>query len=273
MTSRQLTMGPALLFVPADRPERFSKAAERSDAVIIDLEDAVAADAKQAARENIINHRLDPEKTIIRINPLGTAEAEKDLLAVSQAGYSTVMVAKSEDAQAFDALPYDVIALCETATGVLAALEIANRPNVAGLMWGAEDLIASLGGTSSRFPDGSYRAVALAARSQVLLAAGAAGKVAIDSIYADIPDVGGLALEVEDAVASGFGAKACIHPSQVQVIRNGYRPSQAELAAARELLAAAANAGTGVFSHHGQMVDGPILKHAEQTIRRAGEQP
>ncbi|HET8879059.1 MAG TPA: aldolase/citrate lyase family protein, partial [Arthrobacter sp.] len=138
------------------------------------------------------------------------------------------------------------------------------------LMWGAEDLLASLGGTSSRNDDGGYRAVALHARSTVLLAARAFGKEAVDSVYVNIPDLDGLAEESRDAVASGFGSKACIHPNQVAVVREAYAPSESDVAAARELLAAATAAGTGVFQYQGKMIDGPILKHAEATLRRAG---
>lgn len=265
-------MGPSLLFAPADRPERFAKAAERSDAVILDLEDAVSPEAKAAARQNLIATPLDPATTMVRINALDTPDSALDLEALAKTKYTTIMVAKAEDPGAIAALrPFSVVALCETAAGIMAAPELAKVPNVVALMWGAEDLVASLGGTSSRFPDGTYRAVAVAARSRMLLSAGAAGKVAIDSIYADIPDIGGLGSEVEDAVASGFGAKACIHPSQVAVIRNGYHPTPEEIAAAKALLAAANDAGTGVFAYQGHMVDGPIIKHAQQTLRRAGE--
>ncbi len=116
-----------------------------------------------------------------------------------------------------------MIALCETAAGVLNAAAIAAEPNVVALMWGAEDLLASLGGTSSRTENGDYRAVALHARSSVLLAAGAFGKDAIDAVYVNIPDLDGLALEARDAVASGFSSKACIHPDQVAVVRGGLR--------------------------------------------------
>ncbi len=264
------TMGPALLFAPADRPDRYGKAAERSDAVILDLEDAVAPEAKARAREHLINNPLDPATTMVRINALDTPESELDLAALAATRYRTIMVAKAEDPAAVAALAgYQVVALCETAAGILAAPALAGLPNVAALMWGAEDLVASLGGTSSRFPDGRYRAVAIHARSQLLLAARAAGKVAVDSIYADIPDLPGLGLEAEDAVASGFGAKACIHPSQVAVIRAAYRPSVEDVAEARALLAAADDAGTGVFAFKGRMVDGPILKHARQTLGRA----
>ncbi|MDP9906025.1 HpcH/HpaI aldolase/citrate lyase family protein [Arthrobacter bambusae] len=270
-------IGSALLFCPADRPERYLKAAERSDAVILDLEDAVAPDDKERARSEIKAQlggkgnapSLDPGRTIVRINPVGTDEFENDLQCLALTPYRTVMLAKTEDAQQLRALAsYRVVALCETAAGVANAGSIAAEPNVVAMMWGAEDLLASLGGTSSRHSDGGYRSVALHARSSVLMAAGAAGKHAIDSVYLDIADLEGLALEASDAVASGFGSKACIHPSQVAVVRAAYAPSDADVLEARRLLAAAAAAGSGVFRFNGRMIDGPILKHAEATLQR-----
>jgi citrate lyase subunit beta/citryl-CoA lyase len=272
-------MGPALLFCPADRPERYQKAAERADAVILDLEDAVAPADKQRARGAILAQlgaagdvpELDPSRTIVRINPAGTEEFEKDLHCLAHTPYKTVMLAKAESAEQLKPLEeYHVIALCETAAGVLNAPAIAAAPNVVALMWGAEDLLASLGGTSSRKDDGGYRAVAQQARSSVLLAARAFGKEAVDAVYVNIPDLAGLSVEAGDAVASGFSSKACIHPSQASVVRSAYEPSEADVAAATELLQAAATAGTGVFQHNGKMIDGPILKHAEATLRRAG---
>ncbi|MDQ4502745.1 CoA ester lyase [Sinomonas sp. ASV322] len=271
-------MGPALLFCPADRPERFAKAAERSDAVILDLEDAVAPDAKGAARRNLAEIPLDPRRTIVRINSAGSAHVEADLEALASTPYRTLMLAKAESPEQLRGLAaadpgLTVIALCETALGVVNAAAIAAEPNVVALMWGAEDLVASLGGTSSRAEDGGYRAVALHARSSVLLAAGAFGKAAIDAVYTAIPDLDGLAAEAADAAASGFAAKACIHPNQVAPVRAAYAPSPAAVAAARELLAAADAAGTGVFQFEGRMIDGPILRHAEAVLRRAGEHP
>jgi citrate lyase subunit beta / citryl-CoA lyase len=273
-------MGPALLFCPADRPERYQKAATRADAVILDLEDAVAPADKQRARGAILAQlgaagdapELDPSRTIIRVNPAGTEEFEKDLHCLAHTPYRTVMLAKAESAAQLEALAgYQVIALCETAAGVLNAPAIAAAPNVVALMWGAEDLLASLGGTSSRTDDGGYRAVALHARSTVLVAARAFGKEAVDAVYTNIPDLAGLAAEAADAVASGFSSKACIHPSQAAGVREAYAPSEAEVSAATELLQAAAAAGQGVFQYNGQMIDGPILKHAESVLRRAGE--
>jgi citrate lyase subunit beta/citryl-CoA lyase len=273
-------MGPALLFCPADRPERYEKAATRADAVILDLEDAVAPADKQRARGAILAQlgaagdvpELDPSRTIIRVNPSGSEEFEKDLHCLAHTPYRTVMLAKSENAAQLEALAgYQVIALCETAAGILNAPAIAAAPNVVALMWGAEDLLASLGGTSSRTDDGGYRAVALHARSSVLVAARAFGKEAVDAVYTNIPDLTGLAAEAADAVASGFSSKACIHPSQAAVVREAYAPSEAERSAATALLQAAAAAGQGVFQFKGQMIDGPIIKHAESVLRRAGD--
>lgn len=213
---------------------------------------------------------LDPQRTIVRVNPVGTRDFELDLQALEQTPYRTVMLAKAESGEQLRALAgYSVIALCETASGIVNASAIAAEPNTVAMMWGAEDLLASLGGLSSRNDDGGYRAVALHARSTVLLAAKAAGKESIDSVYVNIPDLAGLLTESADAVASGFGAKACIHPKQVAVVREAYAPAPEAVAQAEELLEAAAAAGSGVFQFKGKMIDGPILKHAEATLRRA----
>jgi citrate lyase subunit beta/citryl-CoA lyase len=263
-------LGPAILFCPADRPDRYDKAAERADAVILDLEDAVGPDDKAAARDAIVSHPLDADSTIVRVNAFGTDDFELDLAALSKTAYTTVMLAKATNAAEIEALrAYDVIALCETAAGVVAASEIAAANHVVALMWGAEDLVASLGGTSSRCADGSYREVASHARSAVLLAAAAHDTAAIDSVFLDIPDLAGLEAEARDAVASGFTATACIHPTQVAVIRAAYAPTEAEVEDARAVLDAAASE-RGVFRFNGRMVDEPILRHARTVVSRAG---
>ena len=264
-----LPWGPALLFCPADRPDRYAKALERADAVILDLEDAVDPASRPAAREAVLGTPLDPARVIVRINPAGTLDHVADVEAVRSSPYSTVMLAKAErvtDLAALDGLR--VIALCETAAGVLAAADLAATSGVFALMWGAEDLVASLGGTASRHSDGRYRDVADYARSAVLIAAGAFGKAAIDTVHVDIGDLDGLAAEAEDASAVGFAATACIHPGQVDVIRAAYRPSDEEAAFARDLLAAAQEQ-PGVFRFRGRMVDGPVLRHAETVLRRS----
>jgi citrate lyase subunit beta/citryl-CoA lyase len=269
MTHPAFRFGPALLFCPADRPDRFAKAADRADAVILDLEDAVADGAKRAARLALLTSTIDPERVIVRINPASSPHHDDDLAMLAQTPYRTVMLAKCEGtADLVGLVDYEVIALCETARGVMTAADVADLPNVSALMWGAEDLVASLGGSSSRFGDGRYRDVARHARSQVRLAAAANDIAAIDAVHLDIGDLDGLRAEVDDAAALGFAATACIHPSQVAVVRKGYRPDPERLAWARDVLVAATNEA-GVFTFRGEMVDAPVLRQAEAVVRRA----
>lgn len=264
-------LGPALLFCPADRPERFGKAMERSDAIILDLEDAVLPDAKAAARRNVIDADIDPARVIVRVNAPDSVEFAADLEAVAQTDFRHVMVAKTESAESLTAIDerYSLIALCETARGIHAAAGIAAHPQVSAMMWGAEDLVASLGGTSSRDETGTYREIARYARSRVLMEAGAHGKAAIDAVHIDLDDAAGLEREAVDAAASGFRATACIHPHQVAVIRSAYRPDDATIDWARSVLSAAANE-RGVFRFQGRMIDEPVLRHARSVVSRAG---
>ena len=125
-----------------------------------------------------------------------------------------------------------------------------------------------LGGTANRWPDGSYRDVAKHVRSQSLLAAKAFGKLALDSVYLDIKNLDGLRAEVDDAVAVGFDAKVAIHPTQVAVIRDGYAPTEKEIAWARAVLDAATRE-RGVFQYDGLMVDMPVLRRAERIVALA----
>lgn len=262
--------GPALLFCPADRPERFAKAAAVADAVIIDLEDGVAAADKPAARLALQRAQLDPSRTVVRINQVGTADHALDLVALEATQYDVVMLAKTESAEQVRGISSrQVIALCETPLGILEARDIASAS--AAVMWGAEDLLAALGGRSSRRPDGQFRDVAVHARSMVLLAAGAAGVAAIDTVHVDIADLPVLAAQAQDAAGSGFAAVACIHPTQVAVVRAAFRPPADDVAWARRVVAAAVEQ-PGVFSFEGQMVDAPILRHAERIIAQAAGQ-
>ncbi|APH44953.1 CoA ester lyase [Microbacterium sp. 1.5R] len=262
-------LGPALLFCPADRPERFRGALEKADAVILDLEDAVLAEAKAAARDNLVDADLDPDRVIVRVNAPGSDAFVSDLAMLSQTAFRTVMVAKTESAESLTAFDerFSLIALCETAKGIHAADRIAAHPQVVAMMWGAEDLVASLGGTSSRTPEGGYRDIARYARSRVLLEAGAQGKGAIDAVHIEIGDVAGQEAEAVDAAASGFVATACIHPSQVAVIRAAYAPDDATLEWARRVLAASASE-RGVFRFDGRMIDEPVLRHARSLLGR-----
>lgn len=262
--------GPALLFCPADRDDRYAKALAAADTVILDLEDAVAPADKPAARGRVAASALDPERTIVRVNPARTPDHALDLAALAGTAYRTVMLAKAESAADLDALHgagQRVLALCETARGIVHAEEIAAHPATIGLMWGAEDLVASMTGRSSRFDDGRYRDVARHARSRVLLAAKAFERAAIDSVHLDIADLEGLRAEALDAAASGFDATACIHPSQVAVIREGYAPTPAEQDWATRVLAEAEHR-PGVFRFEGRMVDEPVLRQARAILGR-----
>ncbi|MDN6498693.1 MAG: CoA ester lyase [Yaniella sp.] len=271
-------IGPAILFVPADRPERYSKAYERSDAVIIDLEDAVAPNDRSSARTALAEHlaRMDKpttERTIVRVNPVADPDFSEDAGLLTNTALRFVMVPKVESigdiSQAASALPgVKLIALCESASGVIEAPQIAKHPSVAALMWGAEDLMVSTGGSASRFADGTYRDVPRFARAQVLLAAAAAGKASIDTIHTDLSPTDQFIAEAEDAVATGWTAKACIHPAQVQVIRDAYTPTEAESEYAHALLAEVKRQ-RGVFQFSGTMVDGPLIAHAQNVVNRA----
>jgi citrate lyase subunit beta/citryl-CoA lyase len=264
--------GPAWLFCPADRPERFEKAAAAADVVILDLEDGVAADDKIAAREALIESPLDPETTVVRVNAVATEELALDLAALANTGYRRIMLPKCESAEQITSLSnYEVIALIESPLGALAVGRAVMARNAIGVMWGSEDLVAGLGGNSSRHTDGSYRDVARHVRSSTLLAAKAYGKLALDSVYLNIRDIDGLRAESLDAVAIGFDIKVAIHPSQVPVIREAYTPSADEVDWARRVLDEVPK-HRGVFAFEGRMVDAPVLRHAEHIVRRADSQ-
>ena len=259
--------GPAWIFCPADRPERFEKAAAAADVVILDLEDG--AGDKPAARAALLSTPLDPARTVIRVNAAGTEDQRLDLETLAQTAYTTIMLPKCEAAEQVLALaPRQVVLIVETPLGALKVAETAAAENAIGVMWGAEDLFGSLGGTANRFPDGGYRDVAQHVRSQSLLAAKAYGKLALDSVYIDIKDLAGLRREVDDAVAVGFDVKVALHPTQVTVIREGYAPTPDQVDWARQLLEAAATQ-RGAFAFEGMMVDAPVLRRAERILALA----
>ena len=273
--------GPALLFCPADRGERYEKALAAADSVIIDLEDAVAPADKSSAREQLIasasgSAAIDPARVIVRVNPFPTPDFARDLAAVGQTPYRTLMLAKSEGSSQLDTLGeagYRVLALCETALGISRVAEIAAHPAVFALMWGAEDLAASMGGKGSRHEPtegqvtGRYRDFARYSRARMLIEAKAAGKLAIDSVYLNIPDTEGLRAEAVDASVSGFEATACIHPSQAAVIRTAYAASPEQVAWAERVLDETTRQ-PGVFQFEGKMIDEPVLRQARKMLGR-----
>lgn len=269
--------GPAILFCPGNRPERFDKAIDAADVVILDLEDAVPALDKEAARTDVVAacERLGDQPLIVRVNAVGTRWHDGDVAALRALAESTgstvpIMLPKSESADQLRALAdFGVVALCESARGVLNAAALAEAPNCEALMWGAEDLIADLGGRSSRSPAGAYYRVIEQARANILFAAAAAAKAAFDAVYLDIDDLDGLALECAEAVDLGFRAKVCIHPRQAAVVRAAYAPSPERLAWAAGVLAEAARSGDAVFSYEGKMIDAPLFAQAKAILAHA----
>jgi len=269
------TPGPAWLFCPADRPDRYPKALACADVVVLDLEDAVAPDGKAAARASLRAlaqaGTLDLDRTVVRVNAASSAEHLADVEVLRETGIPVVMVAKCDSPGDLSAVAdLASIPLLESSRGIAGAVSIAASNGVVAVMWGADDLVADLGGTSSRRGDGSYRDVARHARSTSLLAAKAAGRLAIDAVFMDIADVDGLRAQCEDAVAVGFDVTIAIHPTQVPVIRSTYFPSPDEVERAHRLLAAATSGGVTTFE--GRMVDGPIIKQAQRVLLRARSQ-
>lgn len=257
--------GPAYLFCPASRPDRYQKALDRADFAIFDLEDAVAPADKAAARQALIDNPVDPDAVIVRVNAIGTPDHALDLEALAATEYGRIMVPKAEDPEAIARLDqFEVIALCETARGVLRAPEIAEVPCVVALMWGAEDLIVSLGGRSSRREDGSYFDVARHARSSILLAAASAAKPAIDAVFLDLQDEPELQVETSEAASVGFTAKACIHTSQIAVTRSAFQPTKDQLDRARLVMEASSGGAVSVVD--GRMADEPLIAQARTVI-------
>ena len=260
--------GPAFLFCPGDRPDRFPKAAASADVVIVDLEDGVAPERREEARRNVVNSGLDPATTIIRVNPVASPDHARDVAMLENSAYSTVMLAKTGNADEVRSLArFDVVALCETAEGITALEEIAACAHVVGLMWGSEDLVASLGGYSSRHEDGSLRDVARYARARTLVTARAHQLVALDTVFLNFEDLDALEVEAADAAAMGFTGTACVHPMQIATVRAAYSPSATQLTWAQHVLDVAKDR-EGVFRVDGLMVDGPVLAQARQIMSR-----
>lgn len=271
-----LAAARTLLFVPADRPERFAKAAASSaDLVMLDLEDAVAPDAKTSARDHAVTW-LAEHAGGVRINAAGTPWHADDVAAVA-AHPCVVMVAKAESPEALADLAARlapgsaVLALVETAAGVAQAVAVAAAPGVGRLAFGSYDLAAELGVS----PDD--REAMAWSRGALVVASAAAGLPApFDGVTGDIRDDDRLRDDVHAAARVGLSAKLCIHPRQVPVVHEVLAPSAAEVAWAEKVMAAAADGGVSVVD--GRMVDKPVVERARRlltTVRTAppGEEP
>lgn len=267
--SQSAPAGPALLFCPGDRPDRFGKALAAADSVLIDLEDAVSPERKELARRTVREalESLPPERTVVRINSPRTEYGQADLEMLRETQARFVIVPKTEDgAEIRVAAPLSVVALCETARGVQRAPELAATEGCVALLWGGEDLTADIGGWRSRGPDGRYLPLVQYARSRVLIAAASARIPAWDGVYLALDDLEGLERECYEAVSMGFAAKAALHPTQAKVIRDAYRPSAEQVEWATRLLEAVRAAESGVTSFDGRMVDGPLITMAQAIV-------
>jgi len=279
------------LFVPADAPGKIAKALPcGADAVILDLEDSVALAAKPAARlvtAETLRAGGAPELWV-RINPLASGLALDDLAAVMPSGPAGIVLPKPDSAadvvtlshylDAFEAAAGTkpgrtrILAIAtETPASVFTLGTYASAgPRLAGLTWGAEDLPAAIGATHSRNPDGSLNDLCRMVRALCLAGAAAAGVAAVDTVYPDFRDETGLRAWAEAGRREGFCSMMAIHPAQVPVINAVMTPSPADLAAARDVVAAfAAAPGAGVVALGGKMLDLPHLKQAQKTLARA----
>ena len=258
------------LFVPGNRPDRFEKAAgSGADAVIIDLEDAVAPDDKATARKAALEY-VSSKPAYIRINGSTTEFFDDDVAAVGAAGDQLrgIMLPKSEDHDQFaaldDKLPDDtaVIALIETPAGILAAAAIAQAPRVARLAFGNADFLLD-----TEIEDESLGL--LFARSQLVLASRAAGLSGpIDGITTSLDDPKRVSEDAEHGRRLGFAGKLCIHPKQIHPSEQGFAPSAADTSWAQRVVDAAGSSEGAAVRVDGEMIDRPRLERAQLIWKR-----
>lgn len=278
------------LFAPGDTPAKMAKATACGvGAVILDLEDSVAETAKPAARAATADflraRTADGPQLWVRINPLSTAHAAADLAAVVPAAPDGVVLPKPDSASDVVQLAREMDRLeaqAGVAAGSVRILPIATEtpasvfnlggygvvgPRLIALTWGAEDLPAAVGAQVNRHPDGSYTDLCRMVRSLTIAGAAAADVPAIETIYANFRDLDGLRAYAEAGRREGFTGMMAIHPAQVAVIEDVFRPSEAEIAHARAVVDMfAANPGAGVLALDGKMLDKPHLKQAERLL-------
>lgn len=281
-----------LLYVPGNMPSMLQNMPVfGSDAVIIDLEDAVPHTEKDAARRLVRRflegYRERDKEVIVRINPLDTGWARDDLREVLPALPDGVRLPKADTPEIVERLDtlltemeeelgleigrFRILPSIESALGIINCFDIAgSSPRLLGLAFGAEDYTASMG--IERTKGGEEL---MNARARVLWAAKAAGIQAIDTIFADVKDMEGLRRETEAVKALGFTGKSLVNPRQIEVVHEVFAPSADQIGYALQVLEAIQRAremGTGVISLGGKMVDAPVVKRAYRTLRTAHAQ-
>ena len=284
----------SLLFVPGDSEKKIAKATTvGADAVILDLEDAVAESRKAAAR-GIVREALLANVTgrgcalLVRVNPLGSPLCLDDLETVMAGKPEGIVLPKAvsvddtvrlsrhlDDLELAHGIEAGATRIIPVATEVPEALFMLGTyrgagPRLAALTWGAEDLAAAVGALDNQDPDGRWSAPFELARSLCLFAASAAGVPAIDTLHADFRDSAGLAESSRRARRDGFAGKLAIHPDQVAIINAAFTPTEQEVERARRIVALfESNPGAGALSLDGRMLDRPHLVQARKTIALA----
>lgn len=284
----------SFLFVPGDSERKMAKGpASAPDGLILDLEDSVAADRKQIAREMVLAYLESSDRggprLYVRVNALDTGLTLGDLAAVMQGRPDGIVFPKCVGQADVDLLAHYLDALearegieagttrvltiaTESAAAVLAlAANPARHARLIGHSWGGEDLMADLGALAKGPEPGQYDDTFKLARTVNLMASVAAGVTAYDTVYPDIKNVAGLRAEAADARRMGYGGKIAIHPDQVAIIHEVFTPSAQEVDWARRVIATfESNPGSGVLTLDGKMLDKPHLVLARRLLARTG---
>ena len=281
----------SMLFVPADSQRKLEKSrALAADALVLDLEDSVLPANKPLARQLMREHLAsvdDLSRYWVRVNDLASGELAADLAAVVPARPHGIVLPKilgPEDVaiaghyldvlEAEHGVPAGSIKLAvivtETPAAVLRIGELVQQahPRIAALLWGAEDLSAALGAADPRLPDGAWKPLYEQARNTVLLAAGALGVPAIDTVFVDLRNLDGLAADSQRSRGDSFAGRVAVHPDQVPVINAAYAPQAEEIALARRIVEAL-DKGDGAVAIDGKMYDIPHLKAARRLLEAA----
>ncbi len=278
----------SFLFVPGDSERKLEKATTAgADALIVDLEDAVAPAAKAAAREMTAAYVNDRDDTWVRINPVATELWEADVDAVVPAQPAGIILPKPRHArdavklseyidvlENHHGIPHGqtkIIALCTEHPEALLTLHsyVGSVPRLAGLSWGAEDLSATVGATTNRDAHGNWLPPYELARTMCLFAAAAAEVAAIDTVYTDFRDIDGLLRYAANARRDGFSGMLAIHPAQVDVINAAFEPAPEDIERAQRIVALfEQNPGTGTVGLDGKMIDRPHLVQAQRLLQQ-----
>jgi len=271
----------SLLFVPGDRPDRMEKAlASGADALILDLEDAVAPAAKAEARKAVAGflNAQTHAKIWVRVNPLDSIENERDLIAILPCHPDGIVLPKAEGGASVAELgrrltergnaTAQILAIAtETPAAIFTLGSYGGVKRLVGLTWGAEDLPAAIGAAASREEDGRFTPPYELARSLCLFGAAAAGVAPIETVYPAYKDIDGLAAYAGRARRDGFTGMMAIHPDQVPAINAAFSPTEAEIAHARAVVAAfEANPEAGALALDGRMIDRPHLLQAQRIL-------